>query len=312
MKSERELIQQLGERIVRQLHLGQLRTGDRLPSMREIERETGIDARTVARVYRALEREGLVEVRGRSGVYVAEQERLGSEMLPEMAAWLTGVLVEAWKRMIRIPDLPELIRRSTLSTRLRCAVIESNEDSMTALVLQASESFGLDCRPVYLDSLPAHEPGEPVDADRLPAGLREADLVLTTPFHAGLTRAVAEALQRPLVVATANPVISPELERHLREGRVNAVVSDLRFAARLRSTYGGAYPDRLRVVLADDRDAIAALDPSKPVLLTDAARLCLGEVGPFRLVPHSPCISAESARHLAEMLIRLNLEAEGG
>jgi hypothetical protein len=58
--------------------------------------------------------------------------------------------------------------------------------------------------------------------------------------------------------------------------------------------------------------ATAALDPSEPVLLTDAARLRLGEIGPFRLVPHSPCISAESARELAELLIRLNLEAQGG
>jgi DNA-binding transcriptional regulator YhcF (GntR family) len=310
MESECELIKQLRERVVRQLHLGQLRTGDRLPSMREIERERGIDARIVARVYRALEREGLVEVRGRSGVYVAEQERLGREMLPETAGWLAGVLVEAWKRMIKTPDLPEFVRRCTASVRLRCACVEANEDSITALCTELSESFGLDSRLVDLDTLPVYEPGEPVEVEGLPAELREADLVVTTAFHAGVTRAIAEALKKPLVIVSSNPGIGPEIERHLREGRVNAVIVDLRFATRLRSTYGGAYPDRLRVVLAEDSGAIAALDPSEPLLLTEAARLRLGEIGSFRLVPHSPCISAESARDLAELLIRLNLEVE--
>lgn len=35
----------------------------------------GVHAGAVAKAYRVLEREGLVEVRGRSGVYAAPQER---------------------------------------------------------------------------------------------------------------------------------------------------------------------------------------------------------------------------------------------
>jgi DNA-binding transcriptional regulator YhcF (GntR family) len=49
-----------------------------------------MNARTVARAYRELEAEGLVEIRGRSGVYVAPQERRDGEMLPEMMRWMTG------------------------------------------------------------------------------------------------------------------------------------------------------------------------------------------------------------------------------
>ncbi len=91
MESELDLVTRLRMRVVRALHLGHLRTGDRLPGIREIQRETGLNDRIVARAYRALAVEGLVEVRGRSGVYVAEQDRLSAKLLPETARWLEDV-----------------------------------------------------------------------------------------------------------------------------------------------------------------------------------------------------------------------------
>jgi DNA-binding transcriptional regulator YhcF (GntR family) len=295
-------------RVVRGLHLGHLHTGDRLPSIREVERELGINGRIVARAYRALEVEGLVEVRGRSGVYVAQQDQLTAKILPETARWLTEVLVEAWKRMIPFPALPEFIRNSSASVRLHCACVESSEDLMTVLSVELSNSFGLDVRPVYVDAIPVHEPGDAVDVDRLPAELRYADLVVTTPFHVGAVRAAAGALGKPIVVATMNPEIGLEVERHLRKRGLNVVVADPRSGEQLRATYAATHPDRLRIVLAEDAEAVARLKPSEPVLLTEAARRRLRDIGPWPLVPHSPWISVESARDLAALLIRLNLE----
>ncbi|HYW07386.1 MAG TPA: GntR family transcriptional regulator, partial [Longimicrobium sp.] len=66
------LVDVLRERVLGGIHTGRLDTGDRLPSYREVTEQTGVtDLRTVARAYAVLEREGLVEVRGRSGVFVA-------------------------------------------------------------------------------------------------------------------------------------------------------------------------------------------------------------------------------------------------
>ena len=310
MESELELIRRLRMRVVRGLHLGHLHTGDRLPSIREIEREFGINGRIVARAYRALGVEGLVEVRGRSGVYVAQQDQLSARVLPETARWLTEVLVEAWKRMIPFPALPEFIRSSSASVRLRCACVESSEDLMTVLSVELSDSFGLDVRPVYLDNVPVHEPGEPADVSELPAELRYADLVVTTPFHVGAVRTTAGALGKPVIVATMNPDIGLEVERHLQKGGLNVVVADPRSGEQLRATYAGTHPARLRIVLVDDAEAVAGLNPSEPVLLTEAARRRLRDVGPWPLVPHSPWISVESARDLAGLMIRLNLRGK--
>ncbi|MBW3629363.1 MAG: GntR family transcriptional regulator [Gemmatimonadetes bacterium] len=136
MRTERDLAELLRDRVVGGLHRGTLHGGDRLAGVRETARETGLDPRTVVRVYRELEAEGLVEVRGRSGVYVAPQERRAGEMLPETMRWMTGVIVESWRRMIRIPELPEFVRRCTSAERARCALVESVEDAARAYTLE--------------------------------------------------------------------------------------------------------------------------------------------------------------------------------
>src|SRR5688572_13395940 len=60
----------LKRRIVADLHLGRLKPGGRLPSLRTIARELNVSIRSAARAYANLEREGLVTVRGRSGIYL--------------------------------------------------------------------------------------------------------------------------------------------------------------------------------------------------------------------------------------------------
>lgn len=153
-------------------------------------------------------------------------------------------------------------------------------------------------------------PGAQTESEWLAVELRDADVVVTTPFHAGAVRAAAGASQTPLIVATMNPEIGLEVERHLQKGGLTVVAADTRSADQFHTAFGGAHPDRLRVVLADDREAIAQLDPAGPVLLTEAARRRLPNVGPWPLVPHSPWMSLESARDLAGVLIRTNLQGE--
>jgi hypothetical protein len=58
----------------------------------------------------------------------------------------------------------------------------------------------------------------------------------------------------------------------------------------------------VQFISADDRKAIADLDPQEPVLLTRAARRRLGNVDVPMIFPHSPTISPDTARLLAAML----------
>ncbi|MBV9110457.1 MAG: winged helix-turn-helix transcriptional regulator [Gemmatimonadetes bacterium] len=310
MEPDAGLSDRLRDRILNALHLGLLRPGDRLPSIRTLWREMGVDHRVVAQAYRTLEAEGLVEVRGRSGVYLAPQDQFGGELLAETARWLAGVLVEAWKRRLTIADVPELIRRCTQTVTLRCAVVESNEDQMTAYSAELQEQFGLDPYAVRISPIPLPRPDRSVEFHWVEDELRTCDLVVTTSYHARLVRKAAENVGIPAVVLTVNPDVVETIQKRLREGPLTVVAVEPTFGDRMRAMYTEDAPDRIRVVLADDHEGLRALDPDEPVLLTRAARARLGPADELpMLLPHSPTFSPHTARELLGVIIRLNLEA---
>jgi DNA-binding transcriptional regulator YhcF (GntR family) len=310
MEPDSGLSDRLRDRILNALHLGLLRPGDRLPSIRTLWREMGVDHRVVAQAYRTLEAEGLVEVRGRSGVYLAPQDQFGGELLAETARWLAGVLVEAWKRRLTIADVPELIRRCTQTVTLRCACVESNEDQMTAYTAELAEQFGLAPYPVRISPIPLPRPDRSVEFHWVEDELRKCDLVVTTSYHARLVRKAAENVGIPAVVLTVNPEVVETIQKRLKDGPLTVVAVEPSFGDRMRAMYADDAPESIRVVLADDNEGLAALDSDEPVLLTRAARMALGPdaVLPL-LLPHSPTFSPHTARELLGVIIRLNLEA---
>lgn len=299
MKSEQSVTSLLRNRLLGELHLGHLRPGQRLPSIREAAADLGADHRAIAQAYRRLAEEELVELRGRSGAYVAPQRRIGGEVMQETARWIAGVLVEARKRRLTVPSFPEFVRRCTAQVAIRCACVESNGDALLALCTEMREDFGLDATAVPADSLQAG-----------PDAVGDADLVVTTRFHED---AVSD-IGKPVVVATVATELVGVIERRLRDGPLAVIVDDPAFGERFRMVYGSraAKPDGIRIVLASDAAAIARLDRAEPVLATRAARRLLPDLDLPLLVPRYPAISADSAREIAEHLVRLNLEADAG
>jgi DNA-binding transcriptional regulator YhcF (GntR family) len=287
MTARADLIQHLRDHIVGAMHVGQLRGGDRLPSIRDVGRQLGRNTRTVRAAYTALEREGLVEVRGRSGVFVARQEIAGDEASEETARWLSGVLAEAWQRRVTVSSLPGLIQRFT-SARVTCGLVDLIEDGTVALQHELEHEWGFDVRVIAPEAIER---------------TRDVDFFAATSFYAASIHAAVEALGKPLVVLTVHPRLKDALASRVREGTLTVVAVDPQFAYRIRVGYSADDPSRVRFVAADDRKAVAALDPQEPVLLTRAARRRLGSVHMPMIFPHSPTISPESARVLATMLI---------
>lgn len=301
--SDVRLAEMIRGRIVGRIHTGRLDVGDRLPSYREVAEETGADLRAVARVYRRLEAEGLVEVRGRSGVYVAPQERIGGRVLAETARWMVGVLREAWTRRIALPGLPEFVRGCTAAATVRCAFVESTADQLQAFGGELRDDFGFAVSAVHADRLSGGAP---------PPELAAAHLVATTAFHAGEARDAAARLGKPLVVIRLNRMFTREIQRRLAAEELDVLYADEAFVERVRLIAGSVYAGRVRGVSARDPEAVARLDPSRPVLVSPAARALLpgAELPPS--FPPEPMIGAEAAEELAELLLRFNLEALAG
>jgi GntR family transcriptional regulator len=66
------IYRQLAAQIREQIARGKLRSGEKLPSVRELSRTLVVNPNTVARVYTELEREGVLHTRQGLGVFVAE------------------------------------------------------------------------------------------------------------------------------------------------------------------------------------------------------------------------------------------------
>lgn len=299
----------LRERLISDLHMGKMHPGDRLPSIRQVARENGMDHRAVARAYRALVEEGLVEIQGRSGVRVAQNaltELCGGSRPPAESRWLADVLAQSWMRSLSVGRLQRMLEALVDVSWLRCACVESNRDQMAEYCAEIGELSRMRMLPVYAS---AHG-SDSAELARLRDELREVDLVVTTQYHAGAVRAAVAPGGPPVVVLRINPELADAVRRHLRRHPMTVIAATSEFGERLRLMYGDViWSERqLRVVLATDADAVQALDPSEPVLLTCAARELLpGLAVPELVFPDSPTIAAESMRDLAEQIIRLSL-----
>ncbi len=86
---------QLVDQVRQAVNLGLLRTGDRLPSVREVVTQITINPNTVHRAYRDLEHEGVVEGRPGLGTFVvasgsspvSTEDR--TALLEELRDWVT-------------------------------------------------------------------------------------------------------------------------------------------------------------------------------------------------------------------------------
>lgn len=295
-----ELAERMQTGIAAGLFLGRLRPGDRLPSIREVARYTGEDHRCVSAAYRRLAADGVVEVRNRHGVLVGPGPRAPEMPGSETAEWLARVIGQAAELQVKVTRLPELLQRWTAQAPVRCLCVDGTEDGLTALSAELHGQWGFETQR-YLAGGP-----ESTRRDALAAALREVDVAVTTPFHAWAVDAAARTTTTPVVVLDADPELVAAAEARLRTGPLTAVVADARHGERLRSLAGG---ERLRVVLADDAEAVAALDPADPVLMTRAAQQRVAQ--PLRLLaPVSPSFSTSRAGELAAVLIQRNLRAQ--
>lgn len=295
-----DLAERMRTGIAAGVFLGHLRPGDRLPSIREVARSTGEDHRCVSAAYRRLSGEGVVEVRNRHGVLVGAGPEAPEMPASETAAWLAGVIGEAAALQVKVTQLPELMRCWTAQAAVRCLCVDGTEDGLASLAAELHSQWGFETQR-FLAGGP-----DTARRDALSAALREADVVVTTPFHVHAVDAAARGTSTPVVVLEADPELVAAAEARLRTGSLTAVVADARYGERLRCLNGG---ERLRVVLGDDADEVAALDPAEPVLMTRAAQQRVGRS--LRLLaPVAPAFSASRAKELAAVLIQRNLRAQ--
>lgn len=71
MQSRKPIYEQLKEQILRLTMLGVLSADEKLPSVRSLARDVGINPNTVQKAYQELERDGIIYIVGGKGSFVA-------------------------------------------------------------------------------------------------------------------------------------------------------------------------------------------------------------------------------------------------
>lgn len=97
------IYRQIIEQVKRARAAGTIQPGDRLPSVRELSEKMLVNPNTVARAYRDLERDGVIETRRGVGTFVCEgNPGLNTEQRLDILAEMTDRLI-AEARNLGIP-----------------------------------------------------------------------------------------------------------------------------------------------------------------------------------------------------------------
>jgi len=296
----------LRQRFFSGLHLGLLQPGGRLPSARDLAAELNVDRRVVLEAYRALENEGLVELRPRSGIFFSRAAPgLPGGPLSPPAGWAVDVIAKALERGISPTQFADRFHGYLSTLRLRAACIECNTDQVSALCSELADDYGLDTSGLDVEELLAEESPR--------AELRRSDLLVTTPFHAREVQEIAARVKRPWIAVSVRTDVYAEIARLLPRMAVYFVVLDARYAAKLDKIFANMEGSSNFRSLVHDHDDLALIPSAAPVYITRAARARLSDSRPElalllqRVMPEDRQFSAESAREILSFIVAANM-----
>ncbi len=179
---------------------GELRSGDALPSVRELAERVGVAPMTVSQVYAELKSDGLIEARPGSGTFVADSTRARMAGRPDVVALhrqIDRLIDEAGAMGVRASDLAALVNarllyRNSLGRPAAIAMIGlfPTATAAYARALAAQVGRGATVEPVTIELLQRDE--------AVRARVASADLAVT---FANRQREVAALLPNTKVVS---------------------------------------------------------------------------------------------------------------
>ena len=217
------ILDRLRERIVSGIYFGLWRPGERLPSIREIAEAESVDRKTAAAAYRRLEREGLVRVHPRSGVYLRTQ-RVSEAATPLeklYRRWLENTYARASALGLRTNTILRLVTSVAEIERLRIPVVEQDWPQAETIAAELRERAGVNTVALPLNCINKED-----------AVWTEAPFVVTTPYCRVALAAVES--NKAVVEATLASETVRELKECMHEGELTVVVANDGIASRLR------------------------------------------------------------------------------
>ena len=83
-KTSKPIYRQIADRIIQQFVRGEISPGEKLPSVREMAIQSGVNPNTIQRTYGELERMGVVETKRGQGTFMTEQIDMKRQLRTEI------------------------------------------------------------------------------------------------------------------------------------------------------------------------------------------------------------------------------------
>ena len=80
LKSRKSIYEQVMDQLKEQIMTGQMATGEKLPSVRELSKSIIVNSNTVQKAYRELERQGYVYTTSGVGTFVADRSEIHADL----------------------------------------------------------------------------------------------------------------------------------------------------------------------------------------------------------------------------------------
>ena len=87
LRGDRPIYQQLVEKLTEQIVSGQLAAGEKVPPVRELAAQAGVNPNTMQRALAEMEREGLMFTNRTSGRYVTEDREMIGKVREQIAGF---------------------------------------------------------------------------------------------------------------------------------------------------------------------------------------------------------------------------------
>ena len=112
LRADRPIYQQISEKVILRIISGHYKPGDRLPSVRELAEEAGVNPNTMQKALSELEVKGLVFSQRTSGRFITEDCKMIQEVKETIALEKVDEFIKSMNKLgITGKELMELLRR---------------------------------------------------------------------------------------------------------------------------------------------------------------------------------------------------------
>jgi GntR family transcriptional regulator len=214
--------EQIRGQLLSAIYCGKIQEGERLPPMRNLSEDIGVNYKTVQRIYQRLAAENLIEIIQGSGAFL--KKRSGEDTFDDMRRraifrQLKDVAEKAQSLGLSPERFVLLLERHVTGrnqARLTLAVVDHAEEA-EIFSQELKSRVNADVHPIPL----ADEYGSEWETV-----LAESDFLLTTSWHMDEVRKLAERLEKRVVEIKPSHQIYTEVLSAARDQNIGIVIRD--------------------------------------------------------------------------------------